>query len=97
MSADILRAAATKLRQAAEKAGRDGYPWYDRHDITVALGPFTDIGDSASVDATYIALVNPGFGLAVADLLEATASTEASYFDDSHALAVARSIVGDPS
>lgn len=106
MSARELRAAATKLREATE-AATEG-PWEalltntsKSHGVWASTGECIALDHSTAPaqrgsksNATYIALANPVFGLAVADWLDATASTEASYFDDSHALAVARSIIG---
>lgn len=86
MSADVLRAAATKLREAAEGATEG--PWRieaDRVDTETGEGGETYVlasgegydeyvAEPAPEDATYIALANPAFGLAVADWLDATAA-----------------------
>lgn len=119
MSADVLRAAATKLREAAE-AATEG-PWvvtvdtygsdvgnYEAASIDRVAGETycAEEGYSAPFsveDATYIALANPVFGLAVADWLEHDArlfeeADRVKYYVSTrrreNALAVARSIVG---
>ena len=85
MSAQILRAAATKLREAC-----------DEFSDALASGPHERI-EAACKAVERLGFDSPPLARLIADWLDATASTEASYFDDSHALAVARSIVGEPS
>jgi hypothetical protein len=81
MSADLLREAAEVLRERAEDANPD--PWRaDRNAVRTgrdALALTYDIHfgndtDQTSKDATYIATMHPGVGLALADWLELAAN-----------------------
>jgi len=100
--AETIRAAATRLREAAEKATPG--PWgavedYDgRYFVEGVAVMLADPDDpetwyDAQPDAAYVALVNPVVGLAVADWLDAAASS--SYFSSGthRALAVARALL----
>lgn len=108
MSAEILRAAATRLRETAEAAtpgpwidvqmGSEGSAvWAGGNTILTARKPATC---REFADATYIALMSPPVGLAVADWLEATADrieSRPSTLQQDYAarsLAVARAVLG---
>lgn len=69
-SADLLRRAAQKLREAAEKASKgpwdaadDGLVWPDRLGDPVS-------GSTEIEDAAFIALMHPPVALALAELLD---------------------------
>lgn len=97
MSADLLRRAAEKLRQHAEKAAfgqwdaePDGLVWSERLGDPVS-------GSTYDEDADYIALMHPPVALALAGLLEC----EANVADlDAHAhpgaFVVARAVLREP-
>lgn len=112
MSAATLRAAATKLREAATVASDGDWTTAGRTRQIVIPTKFSSLslaGCNCADDATYIALADPVFGLAVADWLDdmaesvdllttkaIPASAWSMIWQTSHdrALAVARSIVG---
>lgn len=88
-TAETIRAAAVKLREAAEAADEDGKRWEtyplpdagpNRWTMTGVGVVGDDMGHRAEVllpvYAAYIATVHPAFGLAVADLLEYLAGFE---------------------
>lgn len=105
-AAEELRAAAGKIRAAAEAASPDSW----ESDCGMVTDPdgyrVADARDSD--DAAYIATMHPGVGAALADWLESTAATieavirkhEDAATEFSHwvapALAVARAINGGP-
>lgn len=81
MSASRLRAAAKVLREraATEAVLRDGDPYY-----SVTTTPDgSEISEASAWDLT----MHPGVGLALADWLDATASTAAHLEDDLAAVA----------
>jgi hypothetical protein len=107
MSADVLRQAATILRERAE--GATPGPWF--LDAAGATGVYTEARVSETsqdvalpvihpggLDGTdrYIATMHPGVGLALADWLDAEATVCCDDNDKPRvrALAVARLIVG---
>ncbi|WP_326768612.1 hypothetical protein OG978_32475 [Streptomyces sp. NBC_01591] len=102
--ADVLRAAAEKLRvlAAAVSAPEARYqPFHaDGTDVTQGRSPgMYDVAKTETVElADYIAVLHPGIGLALADWLETTAGyyapgpTHPTHVV--HALAVARQILG---
>lgn len=113
--ADLLRAAAEKLRAAAQAATPS--PWR-RHTASyphlVLQGPVdvpasevdgmisTNLAVNEAADATWIALMHPGVGLALAELLDGYATDwECCPADhpgtvlDEYALAVARQLRPD--
>ena len=85
MSADRLREAAKVLRERATAAtpgpwqGRDGASWaaqvcvLDGDGHPVAATSMTESVPSALSDATYIATMHPGVGLALAEWLNQAA------------------------
>ncbi len=83
MSADVLRRAAAKLREAAEAASEG--PWtvdgdiqavMAKDDVTIAYDDETGMGDAA-----YIALMHPDVGLAIAAWLDETAKHITEFAD----------------
>lgn len=70
MSAGLLRRAAVKLREYAERAARG--PWDVSDDGLVWPGRLGDpvSGSSDITDAEYIALMHPPVALALAELLD---------------------------
>lgn len=96
MSADVLRAAATKLREAAEAATPGVWKTWGmsvlsdqcgdsnvEHAVGVAQGLYETGERPRTFNIDYIALANPVFGLAVADWLDdmARAMVGTSYGD----------------
>jgi hypothetical protein len=100
MSAELLRQAATILRERAEDANPG--PWSaDRNAVRTgrdALALTYDIHfgndhDQTRKDAAYIATMHPGVGLALADWLDAEFAHD--FGPGEHAIELARLIVGD--
>lgn len=75
MSAAELRRAAETLRGRAGGVMRHGDGWFDADiDLRNAIrGTFLGNQDSAPDDARWIAMMAPGLGVALADVLEACA------------------------
>lgn len=97
MSADLLRRAAVKLREHAEKASRapwvahdDGLVWPDRLGDPVS-------GSEQLDDAKYIAMLHPPVALALAHWLEVVAVWPDSHLRADHpSVALAREILREP-
>jgi hypothetical protein len=105
--ADTLHRAAAKLRETA-KAATPG-PWEestsDHGDVEVwktgdyqqpvaSTGYGPGIDEGAYRDAVYIAIVHPGVGLLLADLLDRAADYADHRIEE---MAIARAILGDTS
>lgn len=71
MSADLLRRAASTMRERAEaaQASANGEPWYPASEMHDLIGG----GSRNTADAQHIASWHPAVALAVADWLDATA------------------------
>src|SRR5574337_1018364 len=104
MSAELLRRAATILRERA--ATVDPGPWErgdNVHGVVVRAGSNWPTGDDDAVTGTdgyaiagWVAMMHPGVGLALADWLDEVAyGVSPTRTDYPHALAVARLIVGE--
>lgn len=106
--ADTLRAAATKLRNAANLHGDPG-PWLV-HQCRgfLRVGPNippahngwkltrgADLPEERRDTAEYIALMHPGVGLALAAWLSSAAEDAEQIGPDPDALATARAILGE--
>lgn len=77
-AADELRQAAATLRERAEATGGSGDTWFDgdedlRGALRSAYGSYDAGRTDAHADAAFIAVMHPGVGLALADLLEEVA------------------------
>ena len=115
MSAQELRDAAERLRElSAAGPGGDDYPWRAVREnarrgngsvvsvITKADESVFEDAYCSLTDATYIATMHPGVGLALADWLDTTAErigtpAQATLPQRQHAFAVARLILGSAS
>ena len=124
--ADLLRAAATNLREAATAATPGPWTWNRWHSddckpacndpacflMIVGSSKYGVVGDTntdkpevfyversvqerGEGDAQYIALMHPGVGTALADWLDSAAEDAEQIGPDPHALAVARSVLGE--
>ena len=102
MSAEILRRAASLVRERARKAQQsgDGEPWYPADEMHSLIGG----GSRNTADAEHIASWHPAVALAVADWLDAEASNRDagiggrgwfSVGGQTDALAVARAYLGE--
>lgn len=106
--ADLLRAAATKLREAANLHGDPG-PWIVKQgNGFLRVGPpgrpagkgwrssaGADLPEERRDTAEYIALMHPGVGTALADWLDSAAEDAEQIGPDPRALATARAILGE--
>ncbi len=109
MSADRLREAARVLRERAE--GADDGPWtYDGQTVWNYWPGTAATATGLWENGTYIATVDPAFGLAVADVLDEVAGLAQGLEGDwlwkqppglvrirDKALAVADAVLGDAS
>lgn len=94
MIADLLRRAAAKLREHAEKAWPGA--WFSDEDTVYTVDGVRWVADcsAAANAANHIALMHPPVALALADWLDAEAHL---YAPNVAAFALARAILREPS